>query len=194
MPLPQHEHAGVVKHREQRSQQRVSHPLSRQHGATCKDMTGDRKNGSGQRRRAPSANMPAGDEANAASARARANTADKAPRGQGEDGCAAGLARRDATRAGPGREWAGSIPPQRTPVRGFLTRNLTWEWAETKVWCLLSASIRQGLRGGSGPHRLIRALGIEPGNPIITYEQRSSFLPSIERAPHHTSPRIPEGR
>ncbi len=53
--------------------------------------------------------------------------------------------------------------------------------------------IRQGL-GGGGPQRLIRALGIESGNPIRTYEQRSSFLPSIERAPHHTSPRIPEGQ
>ena len=59
------------------------------------------------------------------------------------------------------------------------------------MWCLLFVLIRQGLRGGSGPQRLIRALGIETGNPIMTYEQRSSFLPSFERAPHHTSPRIP---
>ena len=36
--------------------------------------------------------------------------------------------------------------------------------------------------GGSGPQRLIRALRIETGNPIMTYEQQSSFLPSIERA------------
>ena len=30
--------------------------------------------------------------------------------------------------------------------------------------------IRQGLRGGSGPQRLTRALGIETGNPIMTFE------------------------
>ena len=61
-------------------------------------------------------------------------------------------------------------------------------------WCLLFVLIRQGLRGGSGPQRLIRALGIETGNPIMTFEQRSSFLPSTERAPHHTSTGIPYGR
>ena len=59
------------------------------------------------------------------------------------------------------------------------------------IWCLLFVLIRQGLRGGSGPLRLIRAPGIETGNPIMTFEKRSSFLPSFERAPHHTSPRIP---
>ena len=37
-----------------------------------------------------------------------------------------------------------------------------------------------------GPQRLIRALGIETGNPILTNEQRSSVLPSLERAPHFT--------
>ncbi len=58
------------------------------------------------------------------------------------------------------------------------------------AWCLLFVLIRQGLRGGSGPRRLIRALGIETGNPIMTFEQRSSVLPSIERAPHHTSLRL----
>ena len=57
-------------------------------------------------------------------------------------------------------------------------------------WCLLFVLIRQGLRGGSEPLRLIRALVIETGNPIMTLA-RSSFLPSFERAPHHTSPRIP---
>jgi len=67
--------------------------------------------------------------------------------------------------------------------------------ARRRGWCLLFVLIRHGLiRGGSGPQRLIRALGIETGNPIMTYEQRSSFLPSAERAPHHTSPRIPAGR
>ena len=63
--------------------------------------------------------------------------------------------------------------------------------AHGAYWCLLFVLIRQGLRGGSGPQRLIRAPGIETGDPILTYEQRSSFFPSIERAPHHTSPRIP---
>ena len=43
-------------------------------------------------------------------------------------------------------------------------------------WCLLFVLIRQGLRGGSGPLRLIRAPGIETGNPIMTYEQRSIFF------------------
>ena len=67
-------------------------------------------------------------------------------------------------------------------------------------WCLLFVLIRQGLTGGSGPLRLIRAPGIETRNPIMTFEKRSSFLPSFERAPHqtsllllllhHTSPRI----
>ena len=46
-------------------------------------------------------------------------------------------------------------------------------------WCLLFVLIRQGLRGGSGPLRLIRAPGIETGNPIMTFEQRSSFIPSF---------------
>ncbi len=36
--------------------------------------------------------------------------------------------------------------------------------------------------GGSGSQRLIRALGIETGNAIMTFEQRSSFLPSTELA------------
>ena len=45
-------------------------------------------------------------------------------------------------------------------------------------WCLLFVLIRQGLRGGSGSQRLTRALGIETGNPIMTFEQRSSFFPA----------------
>ena len=49
----------------------------------------------------------------------------------------------------------------------------------------------KGLWGGSGPQRLTRALGIETGNPIMTFEQRSSFLPATERAPHHTSTENP---
>ncbi len=52
------------------------------------------------------------------------------------------------------------------------------------IWCLLFVLIRQGLRGGSGPQRLTRSLGIETGNPIMTFQQRSSFLPSTEREPH----------
>ena len=60
--------------------------------------------------------------------------------------------------------------------------------------CLFFALIRQGLRGGGGPQRLTRALGIETANPIMTFEQRSSFSPSIERAPHQTPTGIPEGR
>ena len=60
-------------------------------------------------------------------------------------------------------------------------------------WCLLFVLMRRGLRGESGPQRLIRALGIETGNPIMTLEQRSSFLPSVERAPLHTPTGIPEG-
>ena len=61
-------------------------------------------------------------------------------------------------------------------------------------WCLLFVLIRQGLRGGAGPQRLTRALGIETGNPVMTFEQRSSFFPSIERAPHRTTTEIPYGR
>ena len=61
------------------------------------------------------------------------------------------------------------------------------------VWCLLFVLIRQGLRGGSGPPRLIRAPGIETGNPIMTFEQRSSFLSffcrfcrlDLQVAPYH---------
>ena len=63
--------------------------------------------------------------------------------------------------------------------------------ARQRQWCLLLVLFRQGFRGGSGPQRLTRALGIETGNPIMTYEQRSNFFPSTERAPHHTSTRIP---
>ncbi len=46
-------------------------------------------------------------------------------------------------------------------------------------WCLLFVLIRQGLRGVSGPQRLTRALVIETGNPIMTFEQRSSFLMGV---------------
>ena len=56
----------------------------------------------------------------------------------------------------------------------------------TRVWCLLFVLIRHGLRGGSGPHRLIRALGEEAGNPIMAFH-RPSFFPSTERALHHTT-------
>jgi len=57
---------------------------------------------------------------------------------------------------------------------------------ERDVWCLLFVLIRQGLRGGSGPQRLIRALGEETGNPIMAFH-RPSFSPSCERAPHHNT-------
>jgi hypothetical protein len=53
-------------------------------------------------------------------------------------------------------------------------------------WCLLFVLIRHGLRGGSGPQCLIRALGEETGNPIMAFH-RPSFFPSVERAPHHTT-------
>ena len=53
-------------------------------------------------------------------------------------------------------------------------------------WCLLFVLIRQGLRGGSGPQRLIRALGEETGNPIMAFH-RPSFFPSAERAPLQTT-------
>ena len=55
--------------------------------------------------------------------------------------------------------------------------------------CCCGRGGRWGGGGGSGPQRLTRALGIETGNPIMTYLQRSSFLPSFERAPHRESPR-----
>ena len=51
--------------------------------------------------------------------------------------------------------------------------------------------IRQGLGGGSGTQRLTRALGIETENPIMIFEQQSSFFPSAERAPHRTSTENP---
>ena len=55
-----------------------------------------------------------------------------------------------------------------------------------RLWCLLFVFIRQGLRGGSGPQRWIRALGEETGNPIRAFH-RPSFFPSVEWAPHHTT-------
>ena len=63
-----------------------------------------------------------------------------------------------------------------------------------QVLVLTFCIIRQGLMRGSGPSRLIKVLGIGTGNRIMTYEQQSSFLPSTERAPHHTPTGIPEGR
>jgi len=54
------------------------------------------------------------------------------------------------------------------------------------LWCLLFVLIRQGLRGGSGPQRLIRARGEETGSPIIAFH-RPSFSPFFERAPHHNT-------
>ena len=58
------------------------------------------------------------------------------------------------------------------------------------IWCLFFVLIRQGLRGGSGPQRWIRALGEETGNPIMAFH-RPSFFPSVERAPHHTTTENP---
>ena len=40
---------------------------------------------------------------------------------------------------------------------------------------------------GKWARRVIRALGRETGCPIVTFEQRSSFFPSTERAPHRTT-------
>jgi len=57
------------------------------------------------------------------------------------------------------------------------------------IWCLLFVLIGQGLRG-SGPQRLIRALGEEAGNLIMTFH-RPRFFPSTERAPHHTTTENP---
>jgi hypothetical protein len=63
-------------------------------------------------------------------------------------------------------------------------------YRERDVWYLLFVLIRQGLGGGSGPQRLIRALGEETGNPILAFH-RPSFSPSFERAPHHTTAENP---
>jgi len=62
--------------------------------------------------------------------------------------------------------------------------------ADANIWCLPFVLIRQGLRGGSGPQRLIRALGEETGNPIMAFH-RPSFFPSLERALHHTTTENP---
>ena len=81
--------------------------------------------------------------------------------------------------------------------RAFITvlnRYLSTRCRCCRCWYLLFVLSRQGLSGGSGPQHLTRALGIETGNPIMTFEQRSGFLPSVERAPHHTATGIPEGR
>ena len=79
---------------------------------------------------------------------------------------------------------------------GLLLQDLTPKWAADlgvrvrPSWCLLFVLIRQGLRGGSGPQRWIRALGEETGNPIMAFH-RPSFFPSVERAPHHTTTENP---
>ena len=58
-------------------------------------------------------------------------------------------------------------------------------------WCLLFVLIRQGLRGGSGPQRLIRAPGIETGNPIVTFSwERVSHLECRSVLAAKVSPRI----
>ena len=49
-------------------------------------------------------------------------------------------------------------------------------------WCLLFVLIRQGLKGGSGPQRLARALGIETGNQITRADH---FFPLICAALHN---------
>jgi len=46
---------------------------------------------------------------------------------------------------------------------------LTPAMVRSVCWCLLFVLIRHGLRGGSGPQRLITALGAEAGNPIIYF-------------------------
>ena len=40
------------------------------------------------------------------------------------------------------------------------------------LWCLLFVTIRHGLRGGSGPHRLTRALGIETAKPLTLFVEK----------------------
>jgi len=57
------------------------------------------------------------------------------------------------------------------------------------VWCLLFVLIQQGLRGVSGPQRLIRSRGEETGNPIMAFH-RPSFFPSFERETFRGHPAI----
>jgi hypothetical protein len=52
----------------------------------------------------------------------------------------------------------------------------TFERVGRTSWCLLFVLIRHGIRGGSGPQRLIRAFGKETGNPIMAFH-RPSFFP-----------------
>ena len=60
-----------------------------------------------------------------------------------------------------GRVVVGERGPRRGERRGEGSKALKcgFYWN----WCLLFVLIRQGLRGGSGPLRLIRAPGIETG-------------------------------
>ena len=44
-----------------------------------------------------------------------------------------------------------------------------------REWLGVFVLIRQGLRGGSGPQRLIRALGEETGNPIMAFHRDSEL-------------------
>ena len=64
-------------------------------------------------------------------------------------------------------EWIGD--PLVHTVRVLPTESKGWPG----IWCLLFVLIRQGLRGGSGPQRLIGAPGIETGNPIMTFAVES---------------------
>ena len=61
--------------------------------------------------------------------------------------------------------WRRRSPPPFAQHRGH--------WCCPTVWCLLFVLIRQGLRGGSGPQRLIRALGEEAGNPKMAFHRPS---------------------
>jgi hypothetical protein len=70
-----------------------------------------------------------------------------------------------------------------------MTRGLCYG-AYVLYWCSLLVLNRQGLKGGSGPQRLIRALGEQTGHPIMVFH-RPSFSPSVERAPHHTTTKNP---
>jgi hypothetical protein len=58
---------------------------------------------------------------------------------------------------------ANKPPPPHPPPLGYVRAALGRSCHD---WCLLFVLIRHGLRGGSGPQRLIRALGEEAGNPI----------------------------
>ncbi len=78
-----------------------------------------------------------------------------------------------------------SVPncSNRVPLEGIRQRRRA-----LIAWCLLLVLIRQGLRGGSGPQRLIRALGAAMGPSLLlermSFDTHALFL----RAPAPSSP------